>query len=109
MKSRPTLCEPMDCPPPGSSVHGILQAKILEWDAIPFSRESSNPGIKSRSPALQADSLPSEPPGTLLELKSAEGFLCELSLPSSKPFSPLGYYVFACSHELFLGDNDYLV
>ena len=33
-----TLCEPMDCNPPGSSVHGILQARMLEWFAIPFSR-----------------------------------------------------------------------
>jgi len=35
------LCNPMDCSPPGSSVHGILQARILKWVAIPFSRESS--------------------------------------------------------------------
>ena len=35
----PTLCNPMDCSPPGSSVHGILQARILEWVAIPFSRD----------------------------------------------------------------------
>ena len=39
----PTVCDPMDCSPPGSSVHGILQAKILEWVAIPFSRGSSQP------------------------------------------------------------------
>ena len=37
----PTLCHPMDCSPPGSSVHGILQARILEWIVIPFSRGSS--------------------------------------------------------------------
>ena len=36
----PTLCHPTDCSPPGSSVHGVLQARILEWVAIPFSRES---------------------------------------------------------------------
>ena len=36
-----TLCDPMNCSPPGSSVHGILQARILEWVAIPFSRGSS--------------------------------------------------------------------
>ena len=36
-----TLCDPMDCSPPGFSVHGILQARILEWVAIPFSRGSS--------------------------------------------------------------------
>ena len=39
----PTLCDPMDCSPPGSSVHGISQARILEWVAIPFSGESSQP------------------------------------------------------------------
>ena len=42
-QSCPTLCDPMDCSPPGSSVHGILQARILEWLAIPFSRGSSQP------------------------------------------------------------------
>ena len=36
--SCPTLCGPVDCNPPGSSVHGILEARILEWVAIPFSR-----------------------------------------------------------------------
>ena len=39
----PTLCNPVDCSPPGSSVHGILQARILEWVAISFSRGSSQP------------------------------------------------------------------
>ena len=38
-----TLCDTMDCSPPGSSVHGILQARILEWVVIPFSRVSSQP------------------------------------------------------------------
>ena len=51
----------MDCSPPGSSVHGILQARMLEWVAIPFSRDLPNAGIEPRFPALQADSLPSEP------------------------------------------------
>ena len=39
----PILCNSMDCSPPGSSVHGILQARVLEWIAIPFSRGSSQP------------------------------------------------------------------
>ena len=43
LQLHPTLCDPMDCCPPGSSVHGILQARILEWVAIPFSRGSSQP------------------------------------------------------------------
>ena len=57
------LCNPMDCSLPGSSVHGILQARILEWAAIPFSRDLSDPGIEPGSLTLQADSLASKPPG----------------------------------------------
>ena len=53
----------MDCSPPGSSVHGILQARILEWVAIPFSRGSSQLRSGTWSPALHVDFLPSEPPG----------------------------------------------
>ena len=56
-----TLCNPMDWGLQGSSVHGIFQARILEWVAISFSKGSR--GIEPRSPALQADSLPSEPLG----------------------------------------------
>ena len=52
------LCNPVDSSPPCSSVHGICQARILEWVAILFSRGSSPPAIKPSSPALQADSLP---------------------------------------------------
>ena len=43
-----TLCDPTDCGPPGSSVHGILQAKILQWVAIPFSRGFSPPRDRTR-------------------------------------------------------------
>ena len=42
-QSCPTLCKPMDSSPPGSSVHGIFQARILEWVAISFSRRSFQP------------------------------------------------------------------
>ena len=49
--------------PPGPSVHGILQARILKRVAVPLSRGSSQPRIEPRSPTLQEDSLPSEPPG----------------------------------------------
>ena len=42
-QSCPTLCDPVDCSPPGSSVHGILQPRILEWVAISFSRGYSRP------------------------------------------------------------------
>ena len=47
--------QPQDC-----TIHGILQARILEWVAIPFSGDCPSPGIEPRSPILQADSLPAE-------------------------------------------------
>ena len=53
------ICNPLDC-----TVHGILQARILEWVAFPFSRGSSQPGILPRSPTLQVNSLPPEPQGS---------------------------------------------
>ena len=48
-QSYPTLCNPMDCSPPGSSVQGILQARILEWVAMPSSRDLPNTGIERAS------------------------------------------------------------
>ena len=63
------LCDPVDYSPPGSSIHGILQARILEWVAISFSGDLPDPGIKPRSPTLQADALTSEPPGKPRSLK----------------------------------------
>ena len=58
-----TLSDPMDCSPPGSSVHRIFQARILEWLPFPSLGDLPNSGIKPGSPALQTNSLPSEPPG----------------------------------------------
>ena len=57
-QSCPTLCDPTD-----HTVHGMLQARILEWQPFPSPGDLPNPGIEARSPTLQADSLPSEPPG----------------------------------------------
>ena len=68
-QSCPTLFDPMDYSLPGSSVHGILQARVLECIAIPFSRDLLDPGIKPGSPAWQEDASPFEPPG-----KSTERF-----------------------------------
>ena len=51
-QSCPTLCNPMDCSLPGTSVHEIFQAIVLEWIAISFSRELPDPGIESGSPTL---------------------------------------------------------
>ena len=53
-------CDPTDCILTDASAHGI-QARILECVAIPFSRDLPDPGIEPGSPALQPDSLPSEP------------------------------------------------
>ena len=64
-QSCPTLGNPMDCSLPHSSVHGILQTRILEWVAFCFSRGPSSSGTEPRSPTLQADSSPSEPRGKL--------------------------------------------
>ena len=113
LQSCPTLCDPMDCGPPGSSVHGILQARILKWVAISFSRRSSwprnqtrvsciagrfftnwaglpNPGIEPRSSALQVDSLPSEPPGKPKNTRVGSLSLLQGNLPDSgiEPESP---------------------
>ena len=74
-QSCPTLGDPMDYSWPGPSIHGMLQARILEWVAISFSKGSSQPRDRTqRSPTLQADSL-SELPGKRLRqvsLKTAE-------------------------------------
>ena len=59
IQSCPTL---WNCSLSSCSVHGILQARLLEWVAIPFSRRSSPPRDRTWSPALQADSLPPELP-----------------------------------------------
>ena len=83
-QSCPILCDRIDCSPPGSSVHGILQARVLEWVAIPVPPgDLPDPGIKTESPALQADSLPFELPGkaykvSLLELKSSQTLWMQL-------------------------------
>ena len=63
-----SLCDSMDGSLPGSSVHGILQARILELEcvAISFSKgDLPDPGIEPRSRTVQVDSLPSEPPGRM--------------------------------------------
>ena len=60
-----TLCDPMDCSLPGSSVHRLFRQEYWTRLPFPFPRDLPDPGIKPRSPALQADSLPTLPQGKL--------------------------------------------
>ena len=69
-----TLHDPMDCSLPGSSVHGILQAWILEWLMIPSPGKPPHPEIKPGSPTFQADSLPSQLPGKRMHKQSTDDF-----------------------------------
>ena len=55
----------MDCSPPGSFVHGIFQARILEWVAFPSPEDLPDPEIEPTSPALAGEIFTNEPPGKL--------------------------------------------
>ena len=57
------LCDPMDVAHQAPLSMGILQARILEWVAMPSSGDLPSPGIETRFPSVQVDSLPTEPPG----------------------------------------------
>ena len=63
-QSCPTLCDPMDCSPPGSSVHGTSQARILEWVVISFSRGSSQPRDQTLVYRTAGRFFTTEPPGS---------------------------------------------
>ena len=65
-----TLCDPMDCSPPGSPVHGILQARILDWVAISFSRGSCSPRDQTWVSRIAGRAAPTGPPGNSLERTS---------------------------------------
>ena len=66
LQSYPTLCDPMDCSPPGASLHGVLQARMLEWVAMPSSRGSSPPRDRTHiacAPCIAGGFFMPEPPG----------------------------------------------
>ena len=63
-----TLCDPMDCSLPGCSVHGIFQARILEWMPFPFPGDRPDPGIELVSPVLAGRFFATEPPGQIIGL-----------------------------------------
>ena len=76
LQSCPTLCDSMDY-----AIHGILQARILKWAAFAFSRGSSQPRDWTRSPTLQADSLPAKPPREAQEYWSGKPIPSPANLP----------------------------
>ena len=89
----------MNFSPPGSSAHEILQVRILEWVAISFSKELPDRGIKPGSPALQADSSPSEPPGKPKHLELLFNFKEKaiiVSTSSQKILELNNYIVMGC-------------
>ena len=89
IQSCPILCDPMNCSPLGSSVHGLLQARMLEWEAIPFSRSLLDPGNSSPSEFF-LDSSPSEPPGKPTAAAAAKSLQSCPTLCSPMNCSPLG-------------------
>ena len=94
LQSSPTLCDPMDCSSPGFSVHGILQTRVLEWVAIPPSRESSWPRdwtpISYVSCIGRVGSLPLVPPGKPLQIfiKGKKEWWCLSSLHTDNLVAP---------------------
>ena len=74
-QSCPTLCNPTECSPLGSSVHGILQARILELLPFPSPGDLPELGTEPRSPTLQVDSLLSKSPGRRLKYSSIIEYL----------------------------------
>ena len=95
-KSCPTLCDPMDCSPPGSSVHGIFQARILEWGAISSSRGSSRhrdwiriscigSWVLYHRAAKEAPPLSSQPPTGVCLSQEAHIFSLGLPIPLHEP------------------------
>ena len=113
LQSCPTLCDPMDCSPPGSSVHGILQARILEWVVMPFSRGSSQPRDRTRVSCTAGREAPSvllwafEILNMVLECRRNLGFIHQTKLSFHKSAQQLLYLrklVSNCNNPL-LDDN----
>ena len=95
-----TVCDPMNCRPSGSSVHGIPHTRILKWVAVPSPGDLLDPGIKPVSPALQVDSLPTDlqvkPP---ILLNSSEKKPCQtLMLEIHLLAYTILYYFWSSSH-----------
>ena len=88
-QSCPTLCDPVDCSSPGSSVHGILQARVLEWVAISFSRASSQPRDRTQVSCIAGRrfilwATREAPLGRFLKLRRGTGELCQSDTMTEK-------------------------
>ena len=88
------LCDPMDCSPPGSSVHGIFQVRILLRVAISFSRGPSRPRDRTQVSCVAGNSLRSEPPSEKVKVKVAQSCvsLCDPMDCSRPGFSVHGIF-----------------
>ena len=103
----PLACDPMDCSQPCPSVHGIRQARILEWASIPFSRGSSWSRDQPGCPTLQADSLPSEPPGKPI-FPFIQFFIAYWFLSSGEPWLMQGCSQAPCTLLMSPGFKSFL-
>ena len=97
----PILCNPMDCSPPGSSVHRIRQVRILEWVAMPFYKECSWPWNRTVSPALQVYLLP-ETPGKLKLSLGISRVVTVLILKKSQYLCTYDFFYLRRKYEVYM-------
>ena len=109
VKLCPIICDPIDCSLPGSSVHAISQARILEWVAISFSRGSPNPGIKPVFPTLAGGFFTTGPPG--LPILKVYNIISQLHLNKTENNSrhrtspPLIWLFWECEIDAVIGEG----
>ena len=98
-----TLGHHMDCTAPGSSIHGILQARILGWTAFPFSRRPSYPRDRTQASCTTGGFLPSEPPGKPMRLSQSHKVSKRTN--QQKTVISLSQYFLQIFFENFYGSN----
>ena len=106
VKSCPTLCKPMDYSPPGSSVHGIFQARILEWVAISFSKESSQIRDWTHISCIAGEFFTTQPPGKPYR-DDITYYRENLPLKYSLSFFPQKLHSLGFTHFYFLFSSRY--
>ena len=101
----PTLCDTLDCSPPSSTVHGILQARILKQVTISFSRDLPDPGIETASPAMANGFFTTQPPGQPLCITEQvnKGLYCFVFLMNSLGTQDYKYRILLrYTHRMFI-------